>query len=141
MAPRTEIPQFACSELPKAVADSGSSADAKGATGEFELAVNMEGGVGTLLAPSEVRNTFGALYIAPRMGFPLSAGSAQPDAVINSRRSADVAALSHNAAGPAGAKTGGGTGMPSRQFRASICLGALGPEPRESLPRCKSWLL
>ena len=61
VAPRTGIPQFACSELPKAVADSGSSADAKGATGEFELAVNMEGSVGTLLAPSEIWNPVGAL--------------------------------------------------------------------------------
>ena len=61
MAPRTGIPHFACSELPKAVADSGSSADAKGATSEFELAVNMEGSVGTLLAPSEIWNPVGAL--------------------------------------------------------------------------------
>ena len=53
MAPRTGIPPFASSAPVGAIPRSGSSASEFAIVGEFELATDAEGSVGTPLAPSE----------------------------------------------------------------------------------------
>ena len=96
---------------------------------------SAEGSVGTPLAPSEWWIPVGALCVAPRTRIPQFASSAPVGAITESGSSAGEAALSYNAAGPAGAKTRGSTGMPSPRFCASMCLRAQGLEPRASLKR------
>jgi hypothetical protein len=87
-APQTEIPQFACSELPKAVTESRSSAGENGVIGEFGLAVTVEGSVRTLLPPSEWWIPVGALCVAPRTGISKFASSAPVGAITEPRDSA-----------------------------------------------------